>query len=109
MSAETILQQIDNEIAKLGSVRALLAGINGISTKTAPANAKRAFSASARRKMAAAQKRRWSAFHAAKGQATNDKLSVIQPKRMSPAARRKIAAAQRARWAKLKAVNRKAA
>jgi hypothetical protein len=109
MSVETILQQIEVEIEKLSSVRALLAGGNGIGVKIAPANAKKAFSTSARRKMAAAQKMRWAAFHASKDQAPKGKLSVIQPKRMSPAARKKIAAAQRARWAKLKAAGKKAA
>jgi hypothetical protein len=107
---ETILQQIDAEIANLTKARAALSVLTSApATAKATTIGKRVISASARRKMAAAQKKRWAAFHAAKGQAPTAKLSVIQPKRMSPAARRKIAAAQRARWAKARAGTKKAA
>jgi hypothetical protein len=109
MSVETILQQIDAEIANLTKARAALSGLGGPAMAKPTTNGKRVISASARRKMAAAQKKRWAAFHAAKSQVATAKVSVLQPKRMSSAARKKIAAAQRARWAKLKAGNKKAA
>jgi hypothetical protein len=110
MGLKTILQQIDNEIANLTRARAALSGLrNGTTTAKPTTNGTRIFSASARRKMATAQKKRWAAFHAAKGQASKAKVSVIGPRRMSPAARKKIAAAQRARWAKVRAGNKKAA
>jgi hypothetical protein len=66
----------------------------------------RKVSASARRKMAAAQKRRWAKFHAVSDGAprlvTKKKVRYI-----SPAGKRRIAAAQRARWARFKALGQK--
>jgi hypothetical protein len=62
----------------------------------------RKVSASARARMAAAQKARWAKVREASG--VEKKVAGKAPKRvMSAAARRKIAAAQRARWAKVKA------
>lgn len=59
-------------------------------------------SASARARMAAAQKARWAKVREASG--AQKKGAGKVPKRvMSAVARKKIAAAQRARWAKLKA------
>jgi hypothetical protein len=62
----------------------------------------RKLSASARARIAAAQKARWAKFRQkASGQS---KVVPIRGKRtLSAAARKKIAAAQRARWAKVKA------
>ena len=61
----------------------------------------RKLSASARERIAAAQRARWAKVRASSGR--TPKL-VAMPKRrtMSAAARKKIAAAQRARWAKVK-------
>ena len=62
----------------------------------------RTLSASARARIAAAQRARWAKVRANKGEQT--KVVPIRGKRtLSPAARKKIAAAQRARWAKVKA------
>jgi hypothetical protein len=108
MSVETILHEIDKEIANLTQARDVLASLNGSSSNgTVVSTEKERFTAASRRKMAAAQKRRWAAFHAAKSKGTG-KLTLVQPKakRMSPAARKRIAAAQRARWAKLKATKK---
>ena len=58
-------------------------------------------SASARAKIAAAQRLRWAKYR--KGGAKGGKGR----RKMSPAARAKIAAAARARWAKAKAANKR--
>jgi hypothetical protein len=63
-------------------------------------NGHRTLSASARKRISIAQKKRWAR---AKSQAPKPKRT------MSASARRKIAAAQRARWAKVKAQQKKAA
>jgi hypothetical protein len=61
---------------------------------------KRKMSASARARIAAAQKARWAKF---RGEDGAQKEASVRPKRtLSAAARKKIAAAQRARWAKVK-------
>ena len=63
----------------------------------------RKLSASARARIAAAQRARWAKF---RGTA---KASPVRGKRtLSAAARKKIAAAQRARWAKVKAAKKTA-
>lgn len=59
---------------------------------------RRTMSASARAKIAAAQRARWAKQKAGGGTGR---------RKMSPAARAKIAAAARARWAKAKAANRR--
>lgn len=71
MSVENIVQQIDKEIADLTRARALLAGLSGTSSSSLKLVAsgtpgKRIISASARRKMAAAQKARWAKYRANK-------------------------------------------
>ena len=59
-------------------------------------------SASARARMAAAQRARWAKVRESKG--TQAKIVPIRGKRtLSATARKKIAAAQRARWAKVRA------
>jgi hypothetical protein len=98
MSVETILQDIDREITSLTQARSVLAGLGNHSnaTRAVAASTGRTsrFSASARRKMAAAQKARW-----AKYRATKQKTATAKPIRIiSAGARRKMAAAQKARW-----------
>jgi hypothetical protein len=70
MSIETILAEIDAEIAILTQVRSLLAGSRSVSStsgtrsKTAPASKarrKRVLSAEARKRIADAQRKRWAA------------------------------------------------
>ena len=81
-----------------GIAAALAAFGNAYGTETGT----RKVSASARARMAAAQKARWAKAREASG--TEKKVAGKVPKRvMSAAARKKIAAAQRARWAKVKA------
>jgi hypothetical protein len=72
MAIESILTQIDAEIARLKEVRSLLAGIGTVTTKITktktkktPAKAKgkkkRVLSAEARKRIADAQRKRWAA------------------------------------------------
>src|SRR5260370_22036968 len=68
----------------------------------------RKLSASARSRIAAAQKARWAKFRQtagapAKVRETTKAVPIRGKRTLSAAARRKIAAAQRARWAKVKA------
>ena len=69
-----------------------------------PQQAKKTFSASARRKMAASQKARWAKIK--RGDSAKAE-SPMKPKRtMNAAWRNKIAAAAKARWAKAKAAGK---
>src|SRR6266566_2556737 len=86
------LEKLDVAIAALGGV--VGNGVRG-------PRKKRTMSASARRRIAAAQRVRWPKVRGSNG--------AGGARRMSAAARRKIAAAQRARWAKWKAKQKKAA
>ena len=69
MSIESILAEIDAEIARLTQVRSLLAGtrhigLSGASTKTkgpTKRRKKRVLSAEARKRIADAQRKRWAA------------------------------------------------
>ena len=75
MAIESILAQIDSEIARLTQVRTLLANagniavtVNNGKAKRAPAKAKtrkkRVLSAEARKRIAEAQRKRWAALKA---------------------------------------------
>lgn len=59
-------------------------------------------SASARARIAAAQRARWARVRESAGKSATV-VSIRGKRKLSAAARRKIAAAQRARWAKVKA------
>jgi hypothetical protein len=107
MSLEGILQAIDREIANLTDVRTVLVGFRGSSFKsTVVRPTKGRFSSAARRKMAVAQKARWSKYHA-----TNRKTETAKSasRVMSPSVRRKIALAQKARWGASRAKKAKGA
>ena len=71
-------------------------------------NRQRTLSASARRKISVAQKKRWERARN-RSQTAAATASAPVKRKMSASARRKIAAAQRARWAKVKAGKKKAA
>ncbi|HLI03316.1 MAG TPA: hypothetical protein VKU93_03505 [Terracidiphilus sp.] len=72
MTIESILAQIDSEIARLTQARALLSNVGRISTqvksaapsKSAVRRRKRVLSAEARKKIADAQRKRWAAQRA---------------------------------------------
>jgi hypothetical protein len=93
-----VVQLLKNEqdrlTRELRGITAALAAFGQTYVKSTPT---RKLSASARAKIAAAQRARWA------------KARKTTPKRtLSAAARRKIAAAQRARWAKVKAAKKAA-
>jgi hypothetical protein len=89
-----------NELKHVDAALAVLGKLDRGSSYTKP---RRTLSASARRKISLAQKKRW----AKRG---NSNVGKPKPRRtMSAAARRKIAAAQRARWAKIRSKGKKAA
>lgn len=117
---ENALQQLREErekaqsqVEKLDSAVSVLEGLVGRngSLKRTSARGSRIVTATARRRMAAAQRARWAKVrqqiqtsHASKPRAKSS------PKRtLSAAARRKIAAAQRTRWARVKAQQSKRA
>lgn len=72
MSIESILAQLDSEIARLTQVRSLLANTGKVSAKIAERKAgkvtgkrkKRVLSAEARKRIADAQRKRWAAHRA---------------------------------------------
>jgi hypothetical protein len=94
---EQMNRDVDEKIAsirnRLGSGR----------TAGAPAS-RRPMGANARKRIAAAQKKRWALAKARQVEPKSAKPELVQPKRtMSAAGRRRIAAAQKKRWAVLKA------
>jgi hypothetical protein len=93
--AASIKDQIDGLQTELDR---LLGSSNG---KIAPTG-KRTMSASARARIAAAQKARW-----AKVKGKTEKPAKSAKRKMSAAGRAKIAAAAKARWAKAKAAGKK--
>ena len=85
-----------NQLRHVDAALAVLGKLDGVHSYTKP---RRTLSASARKKISAAQRARW-----AKVKGQQKVVPIARPKRtMSPSARRKIAAAQRARWAKVRA------
>jgi hypothetical protein len=101
--AVAIKEQIEALESQLNEIFGESASSNGVTLPASQAPAKRAVSAAARARMAAAQKARWANV---RGPAPKP---LSQPKRrMSPAARARIAAAARARWAKARAAGRNA-
>jgi len=98
-----------NQLRHVDAALTVLGKLNGGISYTRPG---RTLSASARKRISLAQKKRWakarngskSAVGAAKTTA-----SATAKRTMSASARRKIAAAQRARWAKVRAAKKKAA
>jgi len=95
--AAAIKDQIDTLESELGRI---LGGSAG-ATKATPG--KRTMSASARARIAAAQRARWAKVKGSKAA----KPAGAPRRKMSAAARAKIAAAAKARWAKAKAAGRK--
>jgi len=92
-------EQRTNLVNDLKHVDAALSALSRLNGRTNHAAPRRTLSASARKKIAAAQRLRW-----ARVRAKNVvPIKSSKPKRtMSASGRRKIAAAQRARWAKVK-------
>jgi hypothetical protein len=111
MSIDTLIAEIDAEIARFQQARTLLAGSQGRTT-TAPAKkpTKRKLSAAARKKISDAQRKRWAAtkgaVKAAAAKAAKDAAppaKKLAKRKLSAAARKRIAAAQKKQRAAIKA------
>ena len=91
--------KIQEQLSQVTAAVEALNGLGGNRVRSATARGpRRVMSASARRRIVAAQKARWAKWR--KGQKV---VPITRKRRMSAAARRKIAAAQRARWARVRA------
>ena len=88
-----------NQLRHVDAALAVLSKLDGGRSYTTP---RRTMSASARKKIAAAQRVRWARVKGYQKVVPIARSSKPRKRTMSPSARRKIAAAQRARWAKLK-------
>jgi hypothetical protein len=85
--------------AHIAEIRSLLGGGRTGAASSEAGKPKRKVSASARRRMARAQKLRWKKIK----QGSEMKEPAVKPKRhMSASARKRIAAAQKKRWAAVK-------
>jgi len=102
-----------NQLRHVDAALSVLGKLNGGSNYTNANQPKRIVSAASRRKMAQAQKARWTKVRKQSQPAFSPAKTTGSAHRkghtMSASARRKIAAAQRARWAKVKAAKNKAA
>jgi hypothetical protein len=88
--------RLNKELRGIGAALAAFGNAYGKGTET------RRLSASARARIAAAQRKRWAKVRENAGKSA--KVVPIRRKRtLSAAARKKIAAAQKARWAKVRA------
>ena len=107
LSAKQLRQaaQIKDQIDALGRRLAKMLGASESPAAARGPAKRRTMSASARARIAAAQRARWAKLKAAKHGAAKPGGK----RTMSASARAKIAAAQRARWAKVKAAKAKAA
>lgn len=92
--AQSELKGLDQAISAIESL-----GIT-VSTQLKRGRGRRTLSPDARRRIAAAQKRRWARVKREKGASRSKRV-------LSPAARRRIAAAQKARWAQFRAAKKK--
>lgn len=104
MSIETLVIEIDDDIARLQQACALVAGsqrrATALSTKKP---ALRKLSAAARKKMADAQRKRWAAVKEGTVNAAaakpEKKAARAKKRRMSAEAKKRLAETQKKRWA----------
>src|SRR5262245_46352016 len=98
----TVLKQLQDERGRIDQAMAALAQLNGdLGGAARTSGMRRPLSSEARRRIATAQRARWTKVKPGKA-ATRKSSSKPGGHVMSIASRRKIAAAQKARWAKLK-------
>ena len=106
-------KQAQSQVEKLREAISVIEGLVGRNSATSRNGARpaRAVSATARRRMAQAQRARWARVKNGSQSGSVRHTSNASPAKrtMSLAARRKIAAAQRARWAQVKAQQQKKA
>jgi hypothetical protein len=102
-------KQAEQQVETLDRAISALEGIIGRSSGSRNGRRpRRLVSATARRRMAQAQRARWARVRQ-KGSGKGPVAIAGKRRTLSPAARRKIAAAQRARWARFRAKQEKAA
>jgi len=106
-------KQAESQLEKLGAAISVLEDLtkrDGFKSANGVPRRGR-LSASARRRIAEAQRARWARVRAQKksGKPGQGSSSNAARRTLSAAARRKIAAAQRARWARVKGQQKKAA
>jgi hypothetical protein len=98
------------EIEKLDQIIAGIESLNGAAVPSNATTPKHTLSASARRRISAAQKKRWASIREKSQPTLVAKTGSAPAKRkMSAAGRKRIAAAQKARWAAVRATQKKAA
>jgi hypothetical protein len=96
-----------NQLRHVDAALTVLGKLNGGISYTRPG---RTLSASARKRISLAQKKRWAnARNESKPAAATSSAPVKRTRKISAAGKRRIAAAARARWEKLKATEKKAA
>ena len=86
---------------KIAEIKRMLGG--GASAGAETIGPRRTMSASARARIAAAQRKRWAAQKKQKGQTAPAKQSSRKKPRISPAARKRMSEATRKRWAEYRA------
>lgn len=95
------------QLRHLDAALTVLGKLNGGSAYTRP---ERTLSASARKRISIAQKKRWAlARNGSKQAASTASAPVKRTRKISAAGKKRIAAAARARWAKFRAAKKKAA
>ena len=106
-------RQVQKQAKQLEEAISAIEGLAGRNTSTIARNGaqpSRTVSAAARRRMARAQKARWTKWRESKTTLSAKTAGKAPAKRiLSASARRKIAAAQRARWARFRARQEKKA
>ena len=99
-------QQIDNRIAEL---RGMLNGASSQSTSADQSQRRRTMSATARERIAEAQRKRWAAKKAGSERAAAPSATKAAKRHISPAGRRRIIEATKKRWAAFRAAQKRAA
>jgi len=104
---QQLMKERDQAAGAVEQLDAALAALNGGSYGKRTRTGRR-MSATARARIAAAQRARWAKVRG-NGRQKRNIVSMPKKKTMSAAARKKIAAAQKLRWAKVKAAQKKSA
>ena len=88
---------------KILDLKGELSSILGATEATETPSPRRKMSAAGRRRIAAAQRARWTRIKAGRSGSSEAPEAPARRRKMSPSARARIAAAQRARWARIHA------
>jgi hypothetical protein len=118
MNLDNVLQQLrqehkqaEGEVQKLAKVISAIESLTDQSGGVAAdgTRPKRTMSASARRKIAQAQRARWAKLRKPLQPTAKTPIVASRKRRLSPEGRRRIIAGTRARWARVRAQAKKAA